>query len=187
MQARAACILPQVGYNLGGGGGYTILYFITRFRKPECIVETGVAAGYSSRAFLAALEKNGVGSLYSSDFPYFRLPEPDRFIGIMVEAELKKRWNLYTAGDEKNLPEILGKINEIDLFHYDSDKSYSGRQYALSKIEGRMSKDGIIMMDDIQNNSYFHDYVKSRNVAIWHIFSFEDKYIGLIGDIGKQS
>ena len=34
----------------GGGGAYSLLYFLVRQRRPEFVVETGVAAGWSSAA-----------------------------------------------------------------------------------------------------------------------------------------
>ena len=55
------------------GGLYKLLYFPIRKIKPYTVVETGVAAGWTSLAILRALNKNGRGHLYSSDFPYFEL------------------------------------------------------------------------------------------------------------------
>jgi hypothetical protein len=84
-------------------------------------------------------------------------------------------------GDEVNLRRIMSGIRELDIFHYDSDKSYQGRQFAMSMIEGRMSKTGIVLMDDIQDNSYFHDYIVGKQISIWSIFEFHGKYVGMIG------
>ena len=47
--------LKDIKLPLGGGGAYELLYFITRLTKPNVIVETGVAAGFSSQAFLKLL------------------------------------------------------------------------------------------------------------------------------------
>ena len=38
-------------------------------------------------------------------------------------------------------------------------------------------------MDDIQDNSFFHDYILDNQIEDWNIFYFEGKYIGLIGSI----
>jgi hypothetical protein len=35
-------------------------------------------AGFSSSAILTALKENGEGILYSSDFPYFRIKNPEK-------------------------------------------------------------------------------------------------------------
>ncbi len=180
--------LRNIPYNLGGGGAYQLLYFITRYKKPEIIVETGVAAGYSSFAFLKAIKNNNLGKLYSSDFPYFRYPNPEKFIGIVVEEYLKDNWELFIEGDENNLKEILIAIKKdrkkgIDLFHYDSDKSYSGRKRCFKIIDDYINKNSVILMDDIQDNGFFYDYILKNKGLLWKIFKFQGKYVGLIGRI----
>ena len=185
LQGRAEMVLREIEYKLGGGGAYHFLYFLTRYMKPDNIVETGVAAGYSTHSFLSAMRKNKKGKLFSSDFPYFRLPNPEEYIGVLVEEDLRIDWELYVDGDTSNLPRILERIEKIDLFHYDSDKSYSGREFAVSHVEKRMSRDAVIVIDDIQDNSHFHDYVKAREGPSWSVFEFEGKYIGLIGRLAK--
>lgn len=183
IETQAAAILAPVPYPLGGGGIYPLLYFITRYRQPEYIVETGVAAGFSSYAFLEALRRNGKGVLYSSDFPYFRLPDPEQYIGIVVPPDLKSDWQLYHAGDEVNLPQIVQQIPRVDIFHYDSDKSYSGRRQAMQYIQPLLGAESLVFMDDIQDNAYFYDYVTAHPASNWRIFSFEGKYVGMVGDL----
>jgi predicted O-methyltransferase YrrM len=185
LEVHAEKILCGIKYELGGGGVYPFLYYITRYLNAKCIVETGVAAGYSSYAFLAAIKKNGKGRLYSSDFPYFRLPHPERYIGIVVEESLKDNWELFIDGDEINLPKIMSAIREVDVFHYDSDKSYAGRKFAMAMIEERLSKGAIVLMDDIQDNSFFHDYVIQRQIPVWSVFEFHGKYVGMIGKLTR--
>ena len=180
--------LRNIPFDLGGGGIYPLLYFLTRKRKAEVIVETGVASGYSSSAFLKAIVKNSIGKLYSSDFPYFRLKNPEKYIGILVEDELKKNWNLYIEGDSNNLKKIVSQFKEegikkIDIFHYDSDKTYSGREKALSILQEYLKKDSIIIFDDIQDNNFFYDYINKQEIDSWKIFKFKGKYIGLVSDI----
>ncbi|GAF81755.1 unnamed protein product [marine sediment metagenome] len=182
--SKAEETLRNIEYSLGGGAGISpFLYFVTRYMESNCIVETGVAAGYSSCAFLSAIKTTGKGRLYSSDFPYFRLPDPERLIGILVDESLKDNWELYIDGDEKNLPRILDKVDQIDIFHYDSDKSYSGRKFAMSAVKEKMNKNGLIIMDDIQDNSYFHDYIKINEVPTWYIFKFAWRHVGVIGNL----
>ncbi len=186
LEKNAEKILENIEYSLGGGGIYPFLYFITRYTEPDCIVETGVAAGFSSVSFLEAIKINGRGRLYSSDFPYFRLPNPESYIGILVEDSLKENWELYIDGDEANLPGILNSAGKIDVFHYDSDKSYSGRKTAVSIIESALSKDSIILMDDIEDNSFFYDYIEKTSAESWYIFEFKGKYVGMIGKLKRR-
>ena len=35
-------------------------------------------------------------------------------------------------------------------------------------------------MDDIQDNSFFYDFVIKNKLNKWKIFSFENKYVGMI-------
>jgi predicted O-methyltransferase YrrM len=168
------------GVELGGGGAYPLLHFLVRLRRPEVVVETGVAAGWSSRAVLAALETNKLGSLWSSDFPYFRLRSPERLVGLVVPEELKGRWHLDVRGDEVALPQIVRETGKIDLFHFDSDKSIAGRQFAMETVSPQLSERAIVIMDDIQDNLFFRDWsTQSRQEPT--IFRFEGKYLGAFG------
>lgn len=176
--------LSEIKHQMGGGGHYQLLHFMVKLLDPEIVVETGVAAGFSSYALLKAIQENKKGRLYSSDFPYFRLPEPEKLIGIVVPEELKSNWELFIEGDEINLKKILERIGNktVDLFHYDSDKSYAGRTFAMKTLQPKMSENGIIIFDDIQDNSFFYDLVNNPNDYKWYVFEFEGKYVGMIGN-----
>ena len=172
--------LEEVGIGLGGGGAYPLLHFLVRLRQPTVVVETGVAAGWSSRAMLEALEANGRGELFSSDFPYFRLENPEQFVGIVVPDHLRENWHLDMRGDRRALPDIVDKVDQIDLFHFDSDKSSSGRRFAMETIAPKLSPGAAVLMDDVQDNVFFRDWVDSAGLAPV-VFEFGGKYIGAVG------
>lgn len=180
-QEHAREVLESIPFDLGGGGDHRFLYWLTRYLRPKCVVETGVAAGWTSRAVLIALKKNGFGKLYSSDLPYFRLPRPERFVGVLVEPELRADWSLHLEGDEVNLPRILEKAPPIDLFHYDSDKMRSGREFAIALIRDRMAPGGVIVMDDIFNDDWFSTYVSSHALP----FAVIERRYGIIGTLDR--
>lgn len=167
------------GLDLVGGGHYRLLYFLTRFCRPEVIVETGVAAGYSSRAFLEALRLNRRGKLYSSDFPYFREKDPERQIGVLVPEELRAGWELYLEGDARNLKKILARISRIDLFHYDSDKTYTGRAFAMNCVAPFFRPSTVVIMDDVGDNTFFRSLAE-KGPRPGCVFEFEGKYLGVI-------
>jgi predicted O-methyltransferase YrrM len=151
--------------------------------KPIVVVETGVAAGWSSLAILRALGKNGKGKLYSSDFPYFRLENPGQYVGYLAKNEINKiDWFLDIRGDNLAIPEILKRIgsNNIDLIHYDSDKSYSGWDKVLKNLFPKISHKTIIIFDDIQDNLYFKNLIE-RTKKDYFILQFKGKYLGIIG------
>ena len=47
-------VLKDIKYMLGGGAAHNLLYFLTRFLRPNTVLETGVAAGFSSASILSA-------------------------------------------------------------------------------------------------------------------------------------
>jgi predicted O-methyltransferase YrrM len=183
LQARASKTLKGQPIATAGEAFYPCLYFVTRLTAPECIVETGVAAGYSSQAFLAGIEHNGKGRLYSTDFPLFRHDDPEQAIGILVDQNLREFWELHTEGDEAGLPVIVNKAPVVGIFHYDSDKTYAGREFAFSVVKPKLHPDSIVIIDDIQDNSWFHDHVKREQRADFATFHFRGKYIGLMGPL----
>jgi predicted O-methyltransferase YrrM len=179
IQAEAARVLAQYPVRLGGAGCYPLIYFVTRMLKPQVAVETGVAAGFSSYATLLAMKANDRGVLYSSDLPYFRISHPEQYVGVLVPEELRDRWRLSVDGDRRNIPTILNELACIDFIHYDSDKSYRERKWTMRQLLPVISDGGVVIMDDIQDDSYFGELV--AGTSNWHVFRFGGKYVGVIG------
>ena len=98
--------LKNINVKLGGGACTKLIYFLVRFLKPKVTIETGVASGMSSLAILKAIEKNKIGKLYSSDFPYFRLKNPEKYIGVLVDKLKYPKWRLEIEGDMLNLKSL---------------------------------------------------------------------------------
>ena len=168
-----------------GKNAYELLYFLTRYIRPKIIVETGVAAGFSSKAFLTAIHKNKEGKLYSSDFPYFKEDNAEKYIGLLVDNIYKKNWDLFTEGDLNFIKTLDKKIenSSIDLFHYDSDKSYRSRKKTYNAIKKYLKKKCIIIFDDIQDNLHFSDLSSKFENDKIKVFRFNGKYIGMIWNL----
>ena len=152
--------LKNIKVKLGGGANDILLYFFVRYYKPKVILETGVAAGFSSLAILKALKKNKYGKLYSSDFPYFRIKNPEKYIGYIIDEKFKN-WKLFIEGDDLNLPIILNQIEgKIDIFHYDSDKTFSGKKNTYELIKPYLGNKSLLIFDDIQDDGFFKVFVE---------------------------
>ena len=162
---------------LGNNYAVEIIYFLMINFKPNIVLETGVAAGLSSRCILEALKKNEKGKLYSSDFPYFRLKNPEKYIGIMVPEKLKKNWHLEILGDDKNIKKFKLKINYADIILYDSDKRYSGKVKFFEAVKSLLRSNTIIVIDDLHNDSFFLEYVKKNKCKNWFIVESKRKHI----------
>ena len=68
---------------------------------------------------------------------------------------------------------------KIDLCHYDSDKSWWGRNFAYPILWKALNPNGLFISDDIQDNLYFSNFVE-KNFLKFAVVEFEGKYIGLI-------
>ena len=107
LHSRALRVLGPLGLDVAVGADYQLLYFLIRYHQPERVVETGVAAGFSSQAILAALEANGGdGRLWSSDLPYVRKRASSSLVGVLVDERLRRRWHLRLDGDRSALPQF---------------------------------------------------------------------------------
>jgi predicted O-methyltransferase YrrM len=166
---------------MGGPGDFRLVYFLTRHLRPTVVLETGVAAGFTSQAVLVAIDRNQEGTLFSSDLPYLGSAEAREEVGRVVEPRLRAGWNLALEGDRANLAEFLPRIERIDLLHYDSDKSIAGRKWAIAAIAPKLTPTSVIVMDDIADNTFFRDWVtrEARPHRVFHRGG--SYYVGLVG------
>lgn len=171
--------LAAAGVRLGGPGGIELLHFLTLALRPKVVLETGVAAGWSTAAVLAAMRANAAGHLYSSDFPCFRVPDAERHIGHVVPDLLRDRWTLHTRGDRRNLDDILHPVMRVDLVHYDSDKTRGGREFFLRRVAPHLTGGHILVMDDIQDNLVYQEYARTQ--PLHRVFAYQGKFIGVTG------
>lgn len=139
-----------VSYNFGRA-----IYSIIRERKPNVVFETGVANGLTTRLILSALNKNKKGKLISV--------EVSNNVGVLLDGFDKSRWSLITGEPKSNMRKALKDLKEIDIFIHDSDHSYENMKFEFDSIYPLMSKNGIIMSDDIDTNSAFIEFSDAVN------------------------
>jgi hypothetical protein len=165
--------------NMGGEGAVDILYSITKYKQPKNIIETGVAYGWSSLAILLGIKDIENAYLISNDMPYIKMNNDD-YVGCVVPGNLKSRWELQRLPDVVGIPKALKKFDyRIDLCHYDSDKSYTGRMFAYPLLWDALVPGGIFISDDIQDNIAFKEFsekIHIRPIIIEH----QGKYVGIL-------
>lgn len=179
LEKKAKEFINKVPFQMGGGANSLLLYFFTRYFRPEIIVETGVSLGLSTHAFLTAINRNKKGKLFSSDLPYFAHKDSRKYIGAIVPEELKNHWELYLEGDKKNLELIKNKITRMDIFHYDSDKSIYGRKNALKQLSPLITENTVLIFDDIQMNLHFKKIADTNKNTIVLTKNQKD-YVGIV-------
>jgi len=140
---------------MGGEGATSFLYYLAKETKAKKIIETGVAYGWSSLAILLAIKDANNVKLISNDMPYIKMNNDD-YVGCVIPEELKQSWVLQRLPDVKGIPKAIKSFEgKIDLCHYDSDKSYTGRMFAYPLLWNALEKDGLFVSDDIQDNIAF--------------------------------
>jgi predicted O-methyltransferase YrrM len=164
---------------MGGPGDLNLLFWLTKRTNAKKILETGVAYGWSSLALLIANEE---AELVSTDMPYPKLNNDD-WVGCVVPENLRKRWTLIRNADLEAIPQALKKLQTLDLCHYDSDKSYRGRLWALPKLWEHLKPGGILISDDISDNLGFADFCKKIGrdpIVVFIKNEMHTKYVGIL-------
>jgi predicted O-methyltransferase YrrM len=179
----ASRIERQTAETLGGGGGIDLIFKICEALEARIVIETGVAYGWSSLAILASIRERN-GQLYSVDMPHPLLSNTS-LTGVVVPEGLRDAWTLVREPDYTGLQKILAKVPDIDFIHYDSDKSYLGRAATYRALWARLRDGGILMSDDIADNTAFRDFsaeVGQRPIVIYAEGSglSGSRYVGLI-------
>jgi len=158
-----------VGNNLNTTFGKWI-YCLVRAVKPDAMVETGVAHGYSSWIILNAMHKNGKGKLYSVDLPNNDTNKAYNFnkttpqTGWLVPDKLKANWELHLGDANELLPQLNNKLKQIDIFFHDSDHSYEHMQFEFKTMFPAVRKGGVIISDDVHKNTSFEEFTKQHQL-----------------------
>ena len=176
-------IVASKNFNWGGQGNISLNYNIAEAIDASCILETGVAYGWSTLSILLNLESRNKGHLTSIDMPFMGF-ENEEDVGCVVPERLKEnRWTLIRLPDKEGLPQAIRKFSPFDFCHYDSDKSYSGKKWAYPKIWKALRPGGVLISDDISDNIAFKEFSDLIQVPPTIIKTFDtqvEKFVGLL-------
>jgi len=173
-------IISNSNSDFGGMGHAQLLYDISQSLDAKICIETGVAYGWSSEAMLRHLSANN-GYLYSVDMPMIGQADY-HLIGLVVSEKNKDIWKLFREPDRNGLMKAITQANtrgEVDLVHYDSDKSYYGRCWSQPLIYKALRKGGVFISDDVEDNLAFKEFVEDNNYKFF-VVEFENKYVGIV-------
>jgi len=163
---------------MGGPGELDLLHWSAEYLEATRVVETGVAYGWSSLAILLSLKNRRHSRLVSTDMPYIGR-NSDAYVGCVVSEELRLNWEIIRYADRQALRKAVKSFDQIDMCHYDSDKSYEGRMWAYPILWNALRPKGFFISDDIGDNVAFRDFasaVKADPIVIRK----GQKYVGII-------
>lgn len=155
------------------------LYCLIRKRHPQTVLETGVANGHTTAVILAALNKNGSGTLISTDVA-------DEVGGLLSAAE-REEWRYFKMSGRRPrsaFKSLLRQIGPVDLFFHDSDHTYEWQTWEYETVFGHMSPQGILASDDVDGSYAFIDFVDARSLRPRLLFDRRE-IAGLI-DLAQQ-
>lgn len=134
------------------------LYVVCRLLRPEIVIETGVANGFSSSFILQAITLNKKGRLFSIDLPNQPGQEIKNKVGWIIPENLKLQWNLIFGDSKKELIPLLEKLKSIDVFYHDGDHSYENMLFEYKLAWNFLKNDGFLLSDDITDNNAFSEF-----------------------------
>ncbi len=163
-----------------------LLYFFVRYYQPEIMIETGVARGASSAFILLAMQENNKGKLYSIDLPpqqaaiqkedfnngcsFYELKDGQghwingNLIGDLVPGWLKNRWSLILGHAELELPKLISRLNQIDIFYHDSLHTESHMQFEFQTAWPVIRAGGFLLSHDVFWNNAFYNFAHEQNI-----------------------
>jgi len=162
---------------MGGAGNLELICQLCEHIQAKRIIETGVAYGWSSLAFLLSMRGREGTFLVSTDLPYSTITAP--YIGWVVPKNLRQNWELIKKPDKEALPKALEILPRIDMCHYDSDKTYEGRMLVYPLLWRALRKNGIFISDDVGDNLAFKKFAEQVGVDPIIVKSGK-KYIGIL-------
>jgi hypothetical protein len=125
-----------------------------RHRRPDVVVETGVARGVTSRFMLDALERNGRGHLWSVDLPHlFDLGIHDETAAAVPE-ERRGRWTYVHGSSRRRLPGLLQSVGGVDVFVHDSLHTVRNMRFEMDCIWRVLCPGGVMIVDDVFNQAF---------------------------------
>jgi hypothetical protein len=154
------------GWNDGDRAQAEAIWCLAAHTRPEIVVETGVAHGLTSRVILECLHRNGTGHLWSVDLPAVD-PALHHEIGIAVPADLRPHWTYSEGTSRQRLPELVRRLQQVDLFIHDSLHTTRNTYFELATVWPALPLGGAAMADDIHRNLGFSRFIEQVAPAEW--------------------
>jgi len=161
------------------------LYWLVRRLKPRTILQTGVCNGLSTAFMMLGLVKNGPeGTVRAIDLPAvftardpswtiegkvygFVIPE-GKTSGWLVPEAYHERLEIWNGNAKDLLPKMVDEVDSIDLFYHDSDHSYNHMIFEFHQAKRKLSKDGLVVADDVAWNASLWDFADECGVPSYN-------------------
>ncbi len=138
------------------------LYVVCRALEVETAVETGVLFGSFDAHVLAAMERNGGGTLHSVDLPGGP-PGPFEY-GHLIPDRCRDRWELYRGDAREVLPDLLERVGPVELFLHDSDHRLPHMRFEYETALDRLEPGGVLASHDVRLSGLFGRFTAANGL-----------------------
>lgn len=121
--------------------------------------------GVSSAYLLLALQRNGKGTLHSTELGDTTFLSAGCSSGWIVPEWLCERWAFYWSDSRQLLALLLNDPGMIDLFIHDSLHSYEHMTFEYEQAYPRLCPGGILISGDALWNRAFADFAGKAHPA----------------------
>lgn len=167
-----------IDYSVDKNSGL-FLYHLCKTRRPEIIIETGVAYGRSSAYILQALHENQKGRLYSIDY-VFSPWQSKQSIGSAIPEHLRDRWEIIFGPTTKKLPKLLNSLDSIDIFFHDSLHTFKTMTFEFQTSWPYIKKGGFLLSDDATGNNAFHNFCHLQKLKPTYLTQGNNNFMGIL-------
>jgi hypothetical protein len=134
-------------------------------RRPEVVVETGVARGVITRVILEGLAENDRGHLWSVDLPHPFEPGLHDQTGVAVPDRVRSRWTYVEGSSRRRLPRLARELGTVDVFVHDSLHTARNTRFEMDRIARVLSPGGVMLVDDISTHQGFEPWTRAPGRA----------------------
>jgi len=152
----------------------SLAYAVCRALQPAIAVTTGVGYGILEAYILQALAINGRGDLHSVDLPPL-YPTAEDWIGAAIPDRLRARWHLWRGPSARLLPCLLRDLGPVGVFVHDSLHTRRNILRELQTITPHLARPAVVLVDDINQNPAFHEWIGRSQPAVSGILQQDDK------------
>ncbi len=158
-----------------------VVWCAIRHMDPQRVLETGVARGVTSVLALGAMAQSngGLGRLWSIDLPPMMSGWHEQS-KVLVDEIAWPDWTYIRGSSRRTMASTCASMESIDIFIHDSLHTPQTMKYEFEKAWPFMRAGGLLISDDVEGNSAFVDFVKSRRVEKWFTAPKADK-AGMFG------
>ena len=129
-------------------------------KRPDVVIETGVAHGISSRVALEALARNDRGHLWSIDLPHPLNHKLHGHTGVAVTDSCRPRWTYLEGESRRLLPPLVAEVGKVELFVHDSLHTAANTLFEMEQAASVMPPGGVMLVDDIRGHDGFATFAR---------------------------